>query len=754
MAKRKESHVGYWLGDRGYDYDLSDRGGSDLSDVLTLAAIKRSIANFVQIVTKKSIPVKFSSGQQSYTEGKTVTISASTKQKSFDAVVGLALHEASHILLTDFDFIKAFKMYSAYMVPQSLFDAAEAKFGYTGSNIQVVEWLDLIMNIIDDRRIDHYMYRTAPGYRPYYEAMYDTYFRDREIDKALQQGRYAKPTVANYMFYLTNLTHPLCDTRHLPDLDLIFGIVDLPNIQRLNDDAEDMAYVKRLVEANRTDFEFDKLPEIFRMSVKILEIIVEHSSATSRQAAPQRPSMTMPEDESKEKNLDTSRQSGGGQTVSVSGGSSSDDSDGDADGNDDADSDDEKNEGSDSGKDEKGGSGSGDDDTEGEENASGGSGDDDTEGEEKESRVTKKASEDAKKKTNEREIDSKRLGKALKKQKNFLKGNVSKKNITDADDKAVNTMDQSSASMVDVDHETQYGGRTKTRVLVLRDLTKEILQSGSYPFTPSARSRYCKTSDLIEEPHSVRAVANGLRAGSILAHRLSIRNQNKVTEYNRREQGKLDKRRLHALGFNDTSVFNILKVAEFDPVHVHLTIDASSSMSGVAWQKALTVGIALAVAASKIQNLNVTISIRAGTSGYATISVIYDSTKDKVVKIKQLFPYLTTCGTTPEGLTFQAYMDDLLGAARESQKYFVNLSDGEPYYDTYSGPSAWKHTRTQVNRLRSEGIKVLSYFVSNNRTRGRSREAFHTMYGKDASYIDTEQITSLIATLNKKFLER
>ena len=42
----------------------------------------------------------------SYTDGKKVTISAKLDDKLFDSTVGLALHEGSHILLSDFDFVK------------------------------------------------------------------------------------------------------------------------------------------------------------------------------------------------------------------------------------------------------------------------------------------------------------------------------------------------------------------------------------------------------------------------------------------------------------------------------------------------------------------------------------------------------------------------------------------------------------------------------------------------------------------------
>ena len=74
-------------------------------DPVELASYKRAISNFCNILTGQSIPVKFK-GSDSYTDGKTINISSTINEKNFDPTVGLALHEASHILKSDFDFLK------------------------------------------------------------------------------------------------------------------------------------------------------------------------------------------------------------------------------------------------------------------------------------------------------------------------------------------------------------------------------------------------------------------------------------------------------------------------------------------------------------------------------------------------------------------------------------------------------------------------------------------------------------------------
>jgi hypothetical protein len=74
-------------------------------DLYKLASSKKAISNFVNIVTNESIPVIFNTRGNSYTDGKTVVIGANVVEpKDFDVAVGLALHEGSHIKLSDFEF--------------------------------------------------------------------------------------------------------------------------------------------------------------------------------------------------------------------------------------------------------------------------------------------------------------------------------------------------------------------------------------------------------------------------------------------------------------------------------------------------------------------------------------------------------------------------------------------------------------------------------------------------------------------------
>ena len=112
----KKSASSYWYDeyDTSYDYldKYTDWGTTELSaykktnDLYKLSSVRRAVSNFVQIVTQKNIPVTFATKSDSKTDGERVILSADVDD-NFDVSVGLALHEGSHIVLSDFKLLKA-----------------------------------------------------------------------------------------------------------------------------------------------------------------------------------------------------------------------------------------------------------------------------------------------------------------------------------------------------------------------------------------------------------------------------------------------------------------------------------------------------------------------------------------------------------------------------------------------------------------------------------------------------------------------
>jgi hypothetical protein len=218
----------YWLkndiNNRFFD-PLTGKVDTPAVDLLSLIKYKRAISNFVNITTGMNIPVNFS-GRDSYTDGKTVNIAANIKDSNFDVAVGLALHEGSHIKLTDFTTIQI-GLESAVVARLDKIAIAQI------SNAYAKQCIMSLLNVVEDRRIDQYIMANAPGYIGYYEALYDTYFNDKLIDLALRNNVWNTPTIENYMNHIVNFMNPNRNIKALPGLEQIWNIFNIKDIQRL-----------------------------------------------------------------------------------------------------------------------------------------------------------------------------------------------------------------------------------------------------------------------------------------------------------------------------------------------------------------------------------------------------------------------------------------------------------------------------------------------------------------------------------------
>ena len=214
-------HSKFWLGD---DFNVQKFDAGSTMALLKLSAYRRAIGNFVYILTGKNIPVRFAENSTSMTDGKVIYIGGELTKGEFDPTVGLSLHEAMHIVKSDFDLIKT--MWGK--IPRSLTAAAKGHFdqNYIGNLAKY------ILNVVEDRYIDAWAYESAPGYRGYYQALYDRYFNLPEIGEALKSDAYRNATVKNYKFRLTNITNANTDLDALPALRKISEVLDLNNILR------------------------------------------------------------------------------------------------------------------------------------------------------------------------------------------------------------------------------------------------------------------------------------------------------------------------------------------------------------------------------------------------------------------------------------------------------------------------------------------------------------------------------------------
>tara|TARA_B110000238_G_scaffold117619_1_gene127577 strand:+ start:50 stop:2119 length:2070 start_codon:yes stop_codon:yes gene_type:complete len=687
----KYNNSSYWLNDWEDDdsiiNNMTDVQKKSL-DLYKLASSKRAISNFVNIVTNQSIPVKFKERGDSYTDGKSVVIGSKiTEPKDFDVAVGLALHEGSHIKLSDFTLLS--NIYD--LVPTHIKDGSIKK----GIN-NPIAIIKNLWNYVEDRRIDNFVFKSAPGYRGYYRSMYDKYFNDRIIDKGLLSDEYRDVTLDSYMFRIINLHNKNTQLDSLIGLREIYKLVGLNTIGRLTDSKE-----------------------AFEVALKMYQVILSN--------------LQVEVDENQDGDEKSEENSNDGQGDSSQGMS-----------------DDDFNELLESiGESPMGGDGS--EQPQGGNSMDIGNTPDNMEG---------TPTEDNSPSTNSVQLSDKQkelLKKKIEKQQKFLDGDIQKTSISKTDSKNLNAIEESGSELKEVGKGTKdgYYGNQSVQCIVVKKLTQSLYESDMFPMT---RKNWGDDINVISQPYE-QEVQDGIRLGTILGKKLQVRGEDRTTVFNRQKVGRIDKRMVSSLGFGNENVFKFSELDSYKKANLHISIDASSSMNGSKWSKTLTNAVSLCKAVDMIQNLSIQVTFRCTSENNKPYIVMaYDSTKDKFSKVKQMFAGLRANGTTPEGLCFEAIQKEFLPSNNDMDSYFLNISDGQPYFPGngfyYGGDEAVKHTRKMVKMIEGMGIKTLSYFVSDGSYDTYGERDFKQMYGKGAKIIDVTSVSQISKTMNELFLQK
>lgn len=804
MATVDKQYSDFWLDQDLFDDDDqgADEKGLDLNRIARLAAIRRAIGNFVSILSGKNVPVMFNGGKDSYTTGDVVVIAADDDASKFDVMVGLALHEGSHILLSDFSFLRALNESirtpltkhclpyrlgtpktgvmsqsksvlhdilhpslrtalgdvpdnglgpnnaGSYGAPQSYYESQ-----YWKNGLMMLDDLQFLMNALEDRRIDQYVYRKAGGYRPYYLALYNRYFFTGEVGKNLRfNPSWRKPTVQNYLNRILYCFHPAARPDALPGLEAIYRRIDLPNISRVSPENDPFIEVTNFLGEKTgenepawwTSAQYKDMPKLWKEANILYAHILRFASLAGETEVPMPPMMAlppMPMNAQEGPNADLPNLDLGEGTPMM-----------------------------------------GEGEAEGDEDESlpdiGGP-ETPEEMEETPVEMDKKG-----KGKNEKEVDGKfnekKAEKEMKDAKSVMTGDIKKKKITKEESAAVEALESAQGELVELKGE----GIPFGRCMVTRKITKELLDQDWFIF------KGWQYRDGRADQFTEASIAAGRRMGQIMHHRLMVRNDPLVTKQTRLPQGGLDRRLLANLGMDITSVFQKSRTDIHKPAMLHLTLDASGSMSGKKWLKVITVATALAYVGSKMQNVDTVISIRGGNN-MPIVAIVYDSRKEHFNKFVEAVRQLRPNGATPEGLAFKATMDLILEQADTHKVYFINFSDGEPAFDVhessnlatrptrrgrrfgrivgatqggqvyYAGETATKHTRAMVRMMKDRGVQVLSYFIEDNsgssiyaRTNDNAKNVFRQMYGEDAFYVNVESAGEVIRTLNSRLITR
>ena len=699
----KYGNSSYWLSDWEDDnivVDTMNEAEKKSNDLYKLSASKRAISNFVNIVTNEQISVRFNQRGDSYTNGKSVVIGSNISEpKDFDVAVGLALHEGSHIKLSDFDLLS--DIYN--LVPQHIKDGAIKK-----GIMNPVSIIKDLWNVVEDRRIDKFVFDSAPGYRDYYRKMYDKYFNDKLIDKALQSDEHTDEIVDSYMFRIINIHNKNTELNALKGLREIYKTIGLGSIDRLKSSSD-----------------------AFNVALKVFQIIMSNLP-TSEEAEG--------EGEGDENQQSEQPQNGNGGNGS-----------------------DEPREMTEDEFDDLMNSVDGESPTGGSDESPTGSGGmeldnvPDEMGTPSDSTNTDETETTEKVKLSDRQKQL--LQKKIQKQKDFLDGDIKKKKITKKDNSDVEAIQESGSEVTSVGSgiESYYGNHQKgTKCIVVKRLTQSLLESSIFPM--SYNNWNVEENGPIDKRHT-DAVNDGIRIGTMLGKKLQVRGEDRNTIFNRQKYGKIDKRMISSLGFGNENVFQYMETDSYKKANLHVSIDASGSMGGQKWTNTLTNVVALCKAVDMIQNLSIQVSFRTTNNNCPYVVLAYDSRSDKFSKVKQMFPSLCVGGTTPEGLCFEAIMKNFLGSTNDMDSYFLNISDGEPYFEAnsfyYGGDPAFQHTRKMVKQMEGMGIKTLSYFVDQWVKAGDEPSyGFKTMYGKSSKLIDMTNVSQITKTINSLFLQK
>lgn len=667
-------------------------------DLIRLASTRRIISNYVDILTGTSVPVYFKSSGDSYNiGGKEIYISTDIKRrKDFDKAVGLALHEAAHTLLTDFGRFKSIP----FNVPKHIWDFCQ-KNGIRKTSIE--RFIKTIVGVIEDWYIDDWVMARAPGYIGYYEASYNDCFNTPVIDQLLLGNDYRFPSLASYEFRIINFPNPLTDLQALPGLDSVAEEVSISTISRL--------------ETTK-----DRISAAF----KVVDIVLQNIQSYHDYADPLPPGSVTP-----------GRINVGaffGETSSSKKDNGSEKSDTDRTIKDVADV---------LAKRPK------------------------TPDDENKPMVSQIGASPDK-------AVSKETKHATTAQMQYVHGNVEKQELESCQKTMLDLIEKHGIILVYVP--VAVGGNDaalKVGCIVVKKMTIDLINAGSEVF-PMASSWKDMDGKIRPKKDAEVFVQKGIQLGSKLGRRLLLRRETNLNREIRKRRGKLNRRLLYSAGFDAEDVFEKVTVLKYPKGNLHMSIDASTSMSGEKWGRTMTMCVAVCKAASMVDNIHVTVSFRATKrSGGVEMPYIvqaYDSKKDKFSKVKQLFGYLSPCGCTPEGLAFGAIMDLFTETSPdEEDRYFLNISDGEPYFTMcsplthrsfhYGDGNGVEHTRSQINKIRRQGVNILSYYVQDGRSVDsfladghNTLKNFRTMYGKDARYIDVNSVVDLATTINELFL--
>lgn len=349
--------------------------------------------------------------------------------------------------------------------------------------------------------------------------------------------------------------------------------------------------------------------------------------------------------------------------------------------------------------------------------------------------------------------EKQQLEKLIDQQKNFIDGDTRKGKVSKAEQKKINVLATANIDKKLVGANTTFS-KNGIPLLIINDISKHFIESFGFQYGISG----------YPTQQSSERIDVAISRGKLLAKKLQLRNEERSLKTTRLDRGKIDKRLLHEIGFNNADIFQKININTYTPSYIHISIDQSGSMQGSKFNSAMEFAAMFAAASKYINNIHLQISVRStvnDTHGTKEINAylmyIFDSKKHNIQNIRSLFPRMRSCNYTPEGLCFAGIMSDTILKAAGKESYFINICDGEPYMEMafsknsghYHGDSARLHSKSQMRRMENNGINFIAYFIGNLTEFRKVQEC----YGKNAIHLHSPtEIHKITATMSKSLL--
>ena len=674
-------------------------GSTDTAKAIKLGAYQRAIGNFTKILTKKDLKLVFA-GNESFTDGQTISLSANIGDKNFDTHVGLALHEAAHCILTDF---------------QATQDARITHQDKWKKLFPLINW-------IEDRRIDQFVFSTSPGYKAYYHKLYDTYFMPAEITKALKSRNFRDPkSWQSWEMQIVNMLNPAFDAKAMPGLLQVCQMIDVRNIARLKTTGD-----------------------VVELALEVLATIEQYI---------ENPPFQTPDQQQPENAEDKQGNGGSGAGDGEPQDNTSEDP-------------------RDSQRKEDKGEGSGESGGDGEQAADsaddgGMDGADDAPELTPAQQAAAIQALNAMKDFMAGEIKDRTQGaKALQRKLDSLA-------MANADVQHV-AGDGGLRAQTAIIYDLTKGGQVFMEYLSIidelwdirtmetskRDQDRLTIQNralSAHPLHDAMQGYFPVPYGNRTTSDTHKSIMEGLQLGAFLGRKLQLRNETKDLTFNRLNSGRLDSKRIAHAGYGIENVFKQIHIDKYKATNLHISLDASGSMGGTKWRNTVLMTMAIAKASTMCTNLNVQVSLRhTGSKDAPVVVVIYDSRKNRLKQLEAALSVASVNSVTPEGLCFEAMIkrNMFLPSNAEMDSFFLNISDGAPGgCGDYYGDRATVHTKRQVDILANMGIQTISFFVDTYEGAGEPSSSFVAMYGaKNSAKVAAKDMMGIAKAMNKKFL--